>query len=75
LVKVTAKGRSLPETCERLIRVLSEFRIRGVKTNIAFLENVLRHPTFIAGQCTVNFIQDNPNLFVLVSVKTVVQKL
>ncbi|MFY7734377.1 MAG: pyruvate carboxylase [Bacteroidia bacterium] len=64
LVKVTAKGRSLPETCERLIRVLSEFRIRGVKTNIAFLENVLRHPTFIAGQCTVNFIQDNPNLFV-----------
>lgn len=63
LVKVTAKGRSLPETCERLIRVLSEFRIRGVKTNIAFLENVLRHPTFIAGQCTVNFIQDNPNLF------------
>lgn len=64
LVKVTAKGRSLPETCGRLIRVLSEFRIRGVKTNIAFLENVLRHPTFIAGQCTVNFIQDNPNLFV-----------
>jgi pyruvate carboxylase len=64
LVKVTAKGRSLPETCERLIRVLSEFRIRGVKTNIAFLENVLRHPIFIAGQCTVNFIQDNPNLFV-----------
>jgi pyruvate carboxylase len=64
LVKVTAKGRSLPETCERLIRVLSEFRIRGVKTNIAFLENVLRHPTFIAGQCTVNFIQDNPSLFV-----------
>ena len=63
LVKVTAKGRSLPETCERLIRVLSEFRIRGVKTNIAFLENVLRHPTFIGGQCTVNFIQDNPSLF------------
>ncbi len=63
LVKVTAKGRSLPETCERLIRVLSEFRIRGVKTNIAFLENVLRHPTFIEGKCTVNFIQDNPTLF------------
>jgi len=63
LVKVTAKGRSLPETCERLIRVLSEFRIRGVKTNIAFLENVLRHPTFIEGKCTVNFIQDNPQLF------------
>lgn len=63
LVKVTAHGRSLKETCDRLMRVLREFRIRGVKTNIVFLENVLKHPVFVAGQCTVNFIEQHPELF------------
>jgi len=42
---------------------LREFRIRGVKTNIGFLENVLEHPTFVAGKATVAFIQNHPELF------------
>jgi pyruvate carboxylase len=65
LVKITASGRNLSETCERLVRTLKEFRIRGVKTNIAFLENVLEHPTFQNGQATVDFIDNHPELFQL----------
>lgn len=65
LVKITASGRNLAETCERLVRTLKEFRIRGVKTNIAFLENVLEHPTFQSGQATVDFIDNHPELFQL----------
>ena len=63
LVKVSAKGRTLWGAADRLHRALQEFRIRGVKTNIAFLENVLGHDTFRAGDVTVNFIQDSPELF------------
>lgn len=63
LVKITAKGRNLFEASERLQRVLKEFRIRGVKTNISFLENVLKHPTFLEGKTTVNFIDSHPELF------------
>lgn len=62
LVKVTAKGRTLKGTSLRLIRTLREFRIRGVKTNIPFLENLLMHETFQQGKVTVNFIADNPSL-------------
>jgi len=65
LVKITASGKTLYEASERLQRVLKEFRIRGVKTNIAFLENVLEHPEFLAGNCTVNFIDSHPELFKL----------
>lgn len=46
LVKITAKGRTLKGASRRLYRALTEFRIRGVKTNIAFLENVIMHPLF-----------------------------
>ena len=63
LVKVTASGHTLKESCERLTRVLREFRIRGVKTNISFLENVLHHPVFIEGKSNVNFIENHPELF------------
>ncbi|MCF8254287.1 MAG: pyruvate carboxylase [Bacteroidia bacterium] len=63
LVKITASGRNLFEVSERLQRVLKEFRIRGVKTNISFLENVLKHPTFLEGKTTVNFIDSHPELF------------
>ncbi len=66
LVKITASGRNLEETCERLTRTLKEFRIRGVKTNIPFLENVLQHDTFIRGNATVDFIDNHPELFQLV---------
>ncbi|MDX2063876.1 MAG: pyruvate carboxylase [Bacteroidia bacterium] len=62
LVKITASGRSMQGACQRLVRTLSEFRIRGVKTNIPFLQNVIQHPDFQSGSATVNFIQDHPEL-------------
>ncbi len=63
LVKVSATGRTLKGASQRLQRTLTEFRIRGVKTNIGFLLNVISHPTFYRGEATVNFIQDHPELF------------
>jgi len=63
LVKVSASGRTLRGASERLLRTLREFRIRGVKTNIGFLENVITHPTFIKGEATVKFIEEHPELF------------
>jgi len=63
LVKVTAQGRTLKGAVQRGHRALREFRIRGVKTNIGFLENVLEHPTFNTGQATVSFIDRHPELF------------
>lgn len=63
LVKVSATGRTLKGTSQRLQRALREFRIRGVKTNIGFLINVISHPTFYRGEATVNFIADHPELF------------
>ena len=63
LVKVTSSGRTLKGAVERGHRALREFRIRGVKTNIGFLENVLEHPTFMTGQATVAFIDSHPELF------------
>ncbi|MBP9789570.1 MAG: pyruvate carboxylase, partial [Bacteroidia bacterium] len=63
LVKITAKGRSLKGARRRMLRALSEFRIRGVKTNILFLENVLNHSEFEMGQITVRFIEKYPTLF------------
>ncbi len=63
LVKVSAKGRTLRGASERLNRALSEFRIRGVKTNIPFLRNVITHPVFQEGNCTVPFIANHPELF------------
>ncbi len=63
LVKVTAWGRDLNEACQRMDRSLREFRIRGVKTNIPFLENVVNHPQFRAGEVTTSFLDDSPELF------------
>src|SRR5499425_1835655 len=63
LVKVTAWGTNLPEACQRMDRALREFRIRGVKTNIPFLENVVNHPRFQTGQVTTAFLDDSPELF------------
>ena len=65
LVKVTARGRTLKGTIQRGHRALREFRIRGVKTNIGFLENVLAHPTFYSGRATVAFIDEHPELFII----------
>jgi pyruvate carboxylase len=63
LVKVSASGRTLKGTAQRLSRALREFRIRGVKTNIGFLENVINHPTFQSAKATVSFIQEHKELF------------
>src|SRR5260221_14445837 len=56
LVKVTAWGTNLPEACQRMDRALREFRIRGVKTNIPFVENVVNHPKFRGGEVTTSFL-------------------
>ncbi len=63
LVKVTAWGSNFKQACQRMDRALREFRIRGVKTNIPFLENVVNHPTFQAGDTTTSFLDENPRLF------------
>jgi len=63
LAKVTASGRTLSGASQRMFRTLTEFRIRGVKTNIAFLENVISHPVFKEGNATVKFIEKYPELF------------
>lgn len=48
---------------QKMQRALYEFYIRGIKTNIAFLDNVLRHPEFLSGAATTSFIERNPGLF------------
>ena len=63
LVKVTTWGNSLEEAGQRADRALREFRIRGVKTNISFLLNLIEHPTFKSGEATTTFIDDTPALF------------
>jgi pyruvate carboxylase len=63
LVKVTAHGGNLDEAIRRLERALREFRVRGVKSNIPFLENLILHPTFMAGDATTTFIDNTPELF------------
>ncbi|RRB06409.1 pyruvate carboxylase [Larkinella rosea] len=63
IVKVSARGRTLRGATQRLKRALVEFRIRGVKTNIPFLMNVIDHPIFQAGDARVSFIENHPELF------------
>ncbi|MDB6092459.1 MAG: pyruvate carboxylase [Verrucomicrobia bacterium] len=63
LVKVITSGQSYEIAMNRARRVLTEFRIRGVKTNIPFLENVIAHPLFRSGQATTTLIDTSPELF------------
>src|SRR4051812_7183100 len=63
LVKLTTWAGSLEECVKRMDRALREFRVRGVKTNIPFLENLIHHPTFVAGDATTTFIDTTPELF------------
>ncbi|MDB5252915.1 MAG: pyruvate carboxylase, partial [Flaviaesturariibacter sp.] len=63
LVKVTAHSSSVYDAIQKLKRALNEFRIRGVKTNIRFLLNIISHPEFIKGNATVNFLNDHPGIF------------
>ncbi|MDT2849488.1 pyruvate carboxylase [Vagococcus carniphilus] len=63
LVKVCTHAITFDQTIEKMRRALKEFRIRGVKTNIPFLANVINHPTFKSGQAITTFIDESPELF------------
>ncbi len=63
LVKVTSWDNTFLGVCRKAMRAISEVRIRGVKTNIPFVTNILHHPKFQAGQCHTKFIDDTPELF------------
>ncbi|MFC5044533.1 pyruvate carboxylase [Aquimarina hainanensis] len=75
LVKVSANSRTLDGACRKMRRALSEFRIRGVKTNMPFLDNILNHDTFRKGAVTVNFIQNTKELFAIKEPKNRATKL
>src|SRR4051794_5555092 len=62
LVKLTCRGRSFEAAVARARRALAEFRIRGVSTNIPFLQAVLEDPDFIAGDISTAFIEERPGL-------------
>ena len=62
LVKITAFSRTFDDARRKAIRALSETTVKGVKTNIAFMLNVLNHPTFAAGMCDTGFIANTPDL-------------
>ena len=63
LVKVTAWAPTPEKAISRMDRALREFRIRGVSTNIAFVENLLKHPTFLNYEYTTKFIDTSTDLF------------
>ena len=63
LVKLTTSGPDLPQALDRMHRSLREMRIRGVKTNIPFLENVIAHKDFVQGKATTRMIDVTPSLF------------
>ncbi|WP_371169176.1 pyruvate carboxylase [Aliiroseovarius sp. 2305UL8-7] len=63
LTKVTAWAQTPEAAIARMDRALREFRVRGVSTNIAFVENLLKHPTFLNNQYTTKFIDETPELF------------
>ena len=65
LVKVISHDRTFEGAVRKSLRAMREMRIRGVKTNIPFLTNVLIHPTFINGECYTTFIEETPELFEL----------
>ncbi|MBU1304605.1 MAG: ATP-grasp domain-containing protein, partial [Alphaproteobacteria bacterium] len=63
LEKVTCWAPSAEEAIARMHRALREFRIRGVSTNLAFLENIITHPDFVENRYTTRFIDTTPELF------------
>ena len=62
LVKLIARGRDFPAAVQRTRRALAEFRIRGVATNINFLQAVVEDPTFASGDLSTHFIDERPEL-------------
>jgi pyruvate carboxylase len=63
LVKVTAWAPNAGEAIHRMSRALREFQVRGLSTNLHFLENLINHPKFVAGECSTRFIDTHPELF------------
>ena len=63
LVKVTTWAATPEETIARMHRALWEFRVRGVATNLRFLDQIITHPRFAHGQYTTRFIDETPELF------------
>jgi len=63
LVKLSTHAISFERAASKMVRNLREFRIRGIKTNIPFLENVVRHEKFLTGQYDTSFIDTTPELF------------
>jgi len=63
LAKMTCRGRDFPAAVARAKRALAEFRIRGVSTNIPFLQAVLEDPDFARGDVSTKFIEERPQLF------------
>ncbi len=63
LVKVTTWDNTFEGVCRRARRAINEEHVRGVKTNIPFVTNILTHPKFRAGQCHTKFIDETPELF------------
>ena len=63
LVKVTCIDNTFKGACRKAMRAIAEVRVRGVKTNIPFVSNILSHPTFQEGKCHTKFIDETPELF------------
>ncbi|MFN3366556.1 MAG: pyruvate carboxylase, partial [Exiguobacterium mexicanum] len=64
LVKLSTHGMTFEQAASKMVRNLNEFRIRGIKTNIPFLINVMKHQNFISGDYNTSFIDETPELFV-----------
>ncbi len=62
LVKLTCRGRDFPTAVRRARRALAEFRIRGVSSNIPFLQSLIDEPDFVAGRLSTSFIDERPQL-------------
>ncbi len=63
LVKIVSWSRTFEDATKKAIRSIKEMNVKGVKTNEAFLINVLNHEKFLTGQCDTHFIDDTPELF------------
>ena len=69
LVKITSYDNTFEGVVNKARRALGEVHVRGVKTNIPFVENILKHPTFRAGKCSTKFIDETPELFDIVEAR------
>ena len=69
LVKLTTSALTFEHAAAKMVRNLREFRIRGIKTNIPFLENVVRHEKFVTGEYDTSFLEKYPELFQVLTSK------